>query len=547
MMLNDGAHPYQPRSHRPSAAAFVICSSGETVSFGELESRANQGAHLLRADGVNSGDHIAILMENRREFLEICFAADRAGVYYTTISTHLDFEEIAYILRDCDARILIASERYAGILIRLDSSEKHQCNFYLVNTTETDQIVHSSALHPSALRHWESCVSVLPTTPIADEKQGLDMLYSSGTTGRPKGIKWPLPEQPPGSPSMLIDLLTSLYGYSQTTRYLSPAPLYHAAPLRHSMVVIKTGGTAYIMDRFDPENSLRLIEKYGITHSQWVPTMFVRLLKMPDVLREQYDLKSMQMAVHAAAPCPIDIKQKMIAWWGNIIHEYYSGTENNGFTSIGSDEWLSHPGSVGQSKLGIPHICDESGQEVATGVEGEIYFENGHQFVYHNDPEKTAQCTNAEGWTTLGDIGFLDEDGYLFLTDRKSFLIISGGVNIYPQKTEDALLSHPAILDAAVIGIPDDDLGEAVLAIVQLTSPDIASTALSTDLIAFCKKRLSSIYCPRHIVFRQSLPRTATGKLYKRNLKADYWPESNTTSRKVQPKKTPLSSVPNRD
>jgi fatty-acyl-CoA synthase len=511
----ESSAPYQPRAHAPDATAFVMCNTGEVVTFGELEARANQGAHHLRSAGLKAGDHIAILMENRREFMEVCFAADRAGVYYTTISTHLTHDEIAYILQDCGARMLIVSERFLELLQTLKKNNDRDCEYYLVGSQASAQA--------AAMQSWHDSISTQAQTPIADESQGLDMLYSSGTTGRPKGIKWPLPDQPPGQMTMLIDLLASLYDYGPDTRYLSPAPLYHAAPLRHSMVTIKMGGSAYIMDRFDAEESLRLIERYRITHSQWVPTMFVRLLKLPPDVRKQCDVSSMRMVIHAAAPCPIDIKRAMIDWWGPIIHEYYAGTENNGFTSITTEEWLAHPGSVGRASLGIPHICDGHGDEVAIGEEGEVYFENGHQFLYHNDAAKTAQCTNANGWTTLGDIGYLDDEGYLYLTDRKSFVIISGGVNIYPQETENVLVTHPAVLDAAVIGIPDEDLGEAVLAIVQLVAHSDASDELEGTLIAYCKAHLSSIKCPRSIEFREVLPRSATGKLYKRRLKDEYW------------------------
>jgi fatty-acyl-CoA synthase len=508
-------HPYQPRTYArqdPDAIAYVMCATGEAVTFAQLERRANQGAHLLRGAGLLRGDHIAILMENRREFLEVCFAADRSGVYYTTISTHLTPEEIAYILQDCGARILITSDRILHSLGHSLLRMNRSVQVYVVGDT------------PEGLKDWIAATAAQPETPVPEEAQGLDMLYSSGTTGRPKGIKWPLPQDRPGGRTMLVDLLSSLFGYDAQTRYLSPAPLYHAAPLRHSMVTIRMGGTAFIMDRFDPLQALELIQRHRITHSQWVPTMFVRLLKLPPEERARFDLSSMKMAVHAAAPCPVDIKRQMIDWWGEIIHEYYAGTENNGFTAITTPEWREHPGSVGRAKLGVIHICDEAGRELPVGHEGEVYFENGHQFLYHNDPDKTAAATNALGWTTLGDIGRLDEEGYLYLTDRKSFVIISGGVNIYPQEAEDILLGHPAVLDAAVFGVPNEDFGEEVKAVVQLLPGQAASPALAEELIACCRMRLSSIKCPRSVDFRATLPRSATGKLYKRRLKAEYWP-----------------------
>lgn len=505
------SHPFQPRAHATDKLAFVMAASGETVSFGKLEARANQGAHVLRAQGASRGMHIAILMENRREMLEVCFAADRAGIYYTTISTHLNMDEIAYIVADCGACLLIASDRFLDILPGVASKRKGQCKIMVVGD--------SGGAYPC----WSTEAAQHKKTPITDEAQGLDMLYSSGTTGRPKGIKWPLEDTLPGARTMLVDLLSSLFGYGQQTRYLCPAPLYHAAPLRHAMVTIKMGGTAVIMDRFDAETALRLIEDHKITHSQWVPTMFVRLLRLPEAVRARYDLSSMEIAVHAAAPCPVDVKRDMLAWWGDIIHEYYAGTENNGFSAITSAEWLAHPGSVGRAKLGTVHICNSNGVEVPVGTTGEIYYENGQQFAYHNDPKKTRACTNAQGWTTLGDIGRLDDDGYLYLTDRKSFLIISGGVNIYPQETEDTLLSHPSVLDAAVIGIPHDDFGEAVHAVVQLVPEHENTQGMAETLMAFCRSKLSALKCPRSIEFRNTLPRSATGKMYKRVLRDEYW------------------------
>ena len=508
------ARPFDIREHariKPGVLAFRMCATGEDVSFEQLEARANRGAHLLRHAGIGIGDHIAILMENRRELLEICFAADRAGVYYTTLGTHLSRDEIAYIVKDCGARMLVTSDSFAETMSAVRTSLPDRFPVYTVG-----------AALPGCLR-WEDALRDLPETPIADEAQGLDMLYSSGTTGKPKGIKWPLTGDPPGQRSMLIDLLTDLFGYGPQTRYLCPAPLYHAAPLRHTMVTIKAGGSAFIMARFNAQESLRLIEQERITHSQWVPTMFVRLLKLDEADRTRHDLSSLEMAVHAAAPCPVEVKHRMIEWWGPIIHEYYAGTENNGFTAINTLEWLDHPGSVGRAKLGVLHICDDNGEELTAGDVGDIYFENGHQFEYHNDPDKTAASRNAQGWTTLGDIGRCDAEGYLYLTDRKSFVIISGGVNIYPQEAENTLLQHPAILDAAVIGVPNEDFGEEVKAVVQLVDGSDGSPDLEAELIAFCRDRLSAIKCPRSVDFRAKLPREATGKLYKRRLRDEFW------------------------
>lgn len=494
----------------PDKVAYQLVGSGEAVTFRQLEERSNQAAHLFRACGLDIGDHIAILMENNRQFLEVCFAADRAGLYYTAINTHLLPHEAAYIARDCGAKLVVASRTFekAAAVVR-DTVETVHHRFAVGGPIE-------------GYRDWDESAAAQPVTRIADELQGLDMLYSSGTTGRPKGIKWPAPTHPPGERTMLIDLLCRLFAYQDDTRYLSPAPLYHAAPMRHSMTVIKRGGTAFIMEKFDAEQALRTIEERAITHAQFVPTMFVRMLKLPSAVRDAFDVTSLKYAIHAAAPCPVDVKEKMIAWWGPIIYEYYAGTENNGFCFIDTPDWTAHKGSVGRAMLGELHICDEHGVEVPIGEEGEVYFANGHPFAYHNDPEKTAASRNALGWTTLGDIGRVDREGFLYLVDRKSFLIISGGVNIYPQEIEDIVLTHPAVADAAVIGVPNEDLGEEVKAVVQLLDPRQAGDALAEAIIAHCKARLAAYKCPRSVDFMAELPRQPTGKLYKRLLRQTY-------------------------
>jgi long-chain acyl-CoA synthetase len=511
--MTDQLPPFHIRRHaleRPDDVAFRISTDAEAVTFAQLEARANQAAHAFRRLGLKRGNHIVILMENRREFLEVCFAADRTGLYFTTASTHLTNDEIHYIIKDCGASLVLASDTLADRILGFADRLARDCRVMVIGKSHN---VFPCFSQMSALE---------PTTPIRDESQGLDMLYSSGTTGRPKGVKWALPDQPVGNPSMLIDLLSGLFGYGAGTRYLCPAPLYHAAPLRHTMVTIRTGGSAVIMPKFDAEEALALIDAERITHSQWVPTMFVRLLKLPETTRQSYSLSSMKMAVHAAAPCPVDVKRRMIEWWGPIIHEYYAGTENNGFTAITTEEWLGHVGSVGRAKLGVIHICDEDGNELPICAEGEVFFENGHQFEYHNDPEKTGSSRNSRGWTSLGDIGRLDHEGYLYLTDRKSFVIISGGVNIYPQEVENLLLQHEAVLDVAVIGVPNEDFGEEVKAVVQLVDGVEANEELSSELVTFCRARLSTIKCPRTIDFRREFPRSPTGKLLKRQIRDEF-------------------------
>ena len=305
--------------------------------------------------------------------------------------------------------------------------------------------------------------------------------------------------------------------------YLSPAPLYHAAPLRFCMSVHQVGGTVIVMERFDPEEALALIQRYQVTHSQVVPTMFVRMLKLPDEVRARYDVSSLAGVVHAAAPCPVALKEQMIEWWGPIIHEYYAGTEGNGFVYCNSEDWLAHKGTVGKAIAGEIHIVDEDGEEVPVGQEGTIYFGGGTEFEYHNDPKKTAESRNDKGWSTLGDVGRLDEDGFLYLTDRKSYMIITGGVNVYPQEAENILAMHPKVLDVAVIGVPNEDFGEEVKAVVQPMDMAEAGPDLERELIAYCREHLADVKCPRSVDFTDELPRHPTGKLYKRLLRDKYW------------------------
>ena len=507
--------PIQPVSVDPAKVAFQMCESGEQVTYAQLEDRANQVAHFVSALGIRPGEHVAVLMNNCRELLELCFGLDRSGVYYTLISTRLTTDEIDYIVRDCGARLFI----YSAVLESVDNvlftklPSKLKCMRVGAGGKQTG---HGD---------WMSQCAKEPTSAIEQALQGSDMLYSSGTTGRPKGVLWPLPKTAAGQHTMLVKLLAPLFGYDADSHYLSTAPLYHAAPLRHSMTVIKMGGTVTVMERFDALLALQTIERCRITHSQWVPTMFVRLLKLDQETREKFDLSSMKMVVHAAAPCPVDVKEQMIEWWGPIVHEYYAGTENNGFCSITPTEWLQHKGSVGRASQGKLHICDEEGVPLEVGEVGTVYFSDGPQFLYHNDPVSTAQTRNALGWTTLGDIGYLDEQAYLYLVDRKAFMIISGGVNIYPQEIENVLLQHPKVMDAAVVGVPNSDWGEEVKAVVQPVHAFDIGPALSTELLAFCREKLAYFKCPRSIDFDMELPRLPTGKLYKKLVKKRYWPQ----------------------
>jgi long-chain acyl-CoA synthetase len=371
---------------------------------------------------------------------------------------------------------------------------------------------------------WEPARNAQPISRIPDECAGRDMLYSSGTTGRPKGVKTELLNEAIDAASTLTLVAQKLYGLGSDSIYLSPAPLYHAAPLRFNMSVMRHGGTSVIMEHFDAEEALALIEHHGITHSQWVPTMFVRLLKLPPEVRSRYRHDTLRVAIHAAAPCPVQVKEAMIDWWGPVLFEYYAGTEGNGFVACTSPEWLAHRGTVGRALVGEVRILDDEGNVAPTGETGTIYFANGPSFEYHNDPAKTASSRNAEGWTTLGDVGHLDDEGYLYLTDRKHFMIISGGVNIYPQEIENLLVTHPKVADVAVIGVPNEEFGEEVKAVVQPADMHTAGPQLAEELIGYCRANLSHIKCPKSVDFEAELPRHPTGKLYKRILRDRYWP-----------------------
>jgi long-chain acyl-CoA synthetase len=507
---------------RPLQPAFIMAGTGEAVTYAELEARSNRLAHLFRNRGLKRLDHYAIFMENNSRYLECCGAGERSGLYFTCVNSYLTATELAYIVTNSESRILITSMAKLDIAREaLQQCSKVELCIVVDGRGESERII--------GLRE---ATAGLPKTPVADESIGTAMLYSSGTTGRPKGILRPLPEQPPTEQMPLFEFLQKLWQYREGMIYLSPAPLYHSAPQAAVNLTIRMGGTVIIMESFDPERYLGLIEKWGVTHSQLVPTMFSRLLKLPEAVRHRYDLSSLEIAIHAAAPCPAMVKDDIIKWWGPIVHEYYGATEGLGFTACNSAEWLAHRGTVGKVLFGDLHILDEDMKPCAKGSPGTVWFKTASPFEYFNDPNKTVEARSPDGsMSTVGDVGYVDDDGFLYLTDRATFMIISGGVNIYPQECENLLITHPKIADAAVFGVPNADLGEEVKAVVQPLPGIAPGPDLAEELIAFCGQALSRQKVPRSIDFEAELPRLPTGKLYKRLLRDRYW--GDKTSRIV--------------
>jgi long-chain acyl-CoA synthetase len=493
-----------------------MAQSGETVTYAELERRSNRLAHCLRASGLTRLDHYAIFMENNARYVECCSAGERAGLYYTCVNSYLTPEELAYIIDNSESKVLITSMAKCDVAMQALAQCPRIERCLLVDGAGDDVRVVN----------LDTAVGGFPDTPITDETLGTAMLYSSGTTGRPKGILRPLPENPPAQQLPVADTVMEVWRFLEGTLHLSPAPLYHAAPWLSVALTIRAGGTAIIMEHFDPEQYLALVERHRVTHSVLVPTMFSRMLKLPDEVRRRYDVSSLETAIHGAAPCPGPVKEQMIEWWGPIIQEYYAATEGLCMVYCDSVEWLAHRGTVGRVVLGELHVLDEEMQPVLAGTPGTLWFKTASPFEYFKDPIKTAEARSADGtMSTVGDIGYVDEDGYVYLTDRRTFMIISGGVNIYPQECENLLITHPEVADAAVFGVPNADLGEEVKAVVQPMPGIRPSADFAEELIAFCRRHLAHIKCPRSIDFEQELPRLPTGKLYKRLLRDRYWGE----------------------
>lgn len=502
----------QTNPHHP---AVVMAGSGRTVTYGQLEDESSRLASALHARGLRKGDVVAVLADNAPEVFSILWAALRSGLYITPVNRNLTAGEVAYIVGDSGAKVLFASAALDDLAVAVAAEVAPE----------------SLVAFGGSVEGFESYADLLASAgdALEDRPRGADMMYSSGTTGRPKGVKsrmLPIQVDEPGDP--ITGLLAMAFKVGPQDVYLQPAPIYHAAPLKYAGAVQALGGTVVMLEKFDAEAALQAIQDHQVTVAQFVPTMFVRMLQLPEAVRTSYDHSSLRLAIHAAAPCPPDVKRAMIEWWGPIVFEYYGSTEQHGVTLTSSPEWLQKPGTVGKAMIGIAHVCDDEGNELPAGEVGSVYFERDElPFEYHNDPEKTAAAIHPQHgtWTTVGDLGYLDEDGYLFLTDRKSFVIISGGVNIYPQEIENLLTMHDKIFDVAVIGVPDDEMGQAVKAVVQLKEGVEPGPDVEQEIIDFVRSEIATFKAPRSVDFVDSLPRTPTGKLVKRELTRRYEPQ----------------------
>jgi long-chain acyl-CoA synthetase len=499
---------------RADQPAIIMAGSGETVTYRELEARSNRLAHLLRAIGLKRRDHYAVFMENHARFIECDAAGERSGLYYTNVNSYLTARELAHIVNNSLSKVLITSQARRNVALEAlrDCPNVQLC------------LIVDGPGEGARVRSLDEATAEFPSTPIPDESLGGPMLYSSGTTGNPKGVLRPLPDQPPAQPLPVFGIYERSWRFRQGQIYLMPAPLYHSAPFVGAAGTIRLGGTLIVMERFDAEQFLQLVEKHRVTHTQLVPTMFSRMLKLPESVRRRYDLSSLEATVHGAAPCPVPVKEAMIDWWGPIILEYYGATEGMGLAMCDSAEWLAHKGTVGRTVAGELHVLDEAMREVPTGETGKLWFKTASPFEYFDDPVKTAEANSPDRtMSTVGDVGHVDEEGFIYLTDRAAFMIISGGVNIYPQECENLLITHPKVADAAVFGAPNEDLGEEVKAVVQLMPQFGPCTDIADELMAFCRESLAHHKCPRSIDFEAELPRLPTGKLYKGPLRERYW------------------------
>ena len=505
----------------PGRPAVSMISCEQSLTFGALDDESARLATALRHRGLGVGDRLAILLENSVDYFVAAWAARRAGLRFVPVNWHLTAGEVSYVLSNSDSKAVVTS---AALLPLTEQARPRVC---LIARSDT------SAALPQEVEDLDTVVAASAPLSEVESQEGSFMPYSSGTSGRPKGILLPLCGERFGGLIPFERLVASRYGFDADTVYLCPAPLYHTAPLGWSMAAQALGGHVVLMDRFEPEACLAAIERFRITHAQFVPTHFVRMLRLPASVRSKYDLSSLRVAIHSAAPCPVQVKEQMIAWWGPIIHEYYGASEGAGFVGLDSIEWQSHRGSVGSARSLTGHVSGSTHETPIRIVDqntgavlgpheiGTIYFTNAPRFEYHKDPRQTAEVFNAAGWGTIGDVGYLDAEGYLYLTDRRSHMIISGGVNIYPQEVEGVLAVHPAVADVAVIGVPNEEFGEEVKAVIQLAVDD--HTSLRDDLMTYCRSQLAGYKCPRSIEFVKELPRMPNGKLLKRRLREQYW------------------------
>ncbi|MBH1965490.1 MAG: AMP-binding protein [Comamonadaceae bacterium] len=497
---------------QPDKVAVHMADGSGLLTYRELDERANRAAQWLLSLGLPPGATVGLLLENHLRTFEIWWGARRAGLYYVPLSTHLKGEETAYILRDCQASALLASTATASLAAEA------------VQAFSPGELPHRYLLDGEApgFASYLNALEAFPSPGVLPERaMGREFMYSSGTTGFPKGIRRALaPFERRRDLPLLEQRLRAIFRFDEQTVYLSTSPLYHALG-RFNIRTIECGGTCVIMGKYDALSALQAIERFRVTHSHWVPTMLVRMLALPPEVRQAWDVSSMRCAIHATAPCPVQVKRAMIEWWGPVIEEYYGGSENVGVTHIDASQWLAHPGSVGRPICGTVHIVSEDNPEVEipAGEIGMVYFDGGVAFEYHNDQGKTRQAFNGRGWGTYGDLGSLDADGFLYLSDRRTDLIISGGVNIYPREIENVLDTHPLVAESAVIGVPNEEYGQEVKAIVQLKEGVRQTSELAEELMALCLGRLSRLKCPRSVDFTQELPRNENGKLLKRVLR----------------------------
>ena len=512
-------YPGRHVHEHPDRPAVIMAASRAALTYRQLDERANRVANYFRSLGLRRTDHIAIFTENHLDMIVTMSAAERCGLYYTPINSFLSADEAGYIVHDCGAQLLVTSARKIDVAAELPDRCPNVEHWLLLDDEAP----------PAPFQSFAKVIEPHSTEPGDDERLGTPMFYSSGTTGKPKAVKRQLPDVSPNEQLGIEEMGKRLFRMREGMTFLSTAPLYHSGPQSSISIGLRLGATHIVMERFDAEGLLALIEEFGVTHTMVVPTMFSRVLKLPREIRDRYDHSSLEAVVHGAAPCPRQVKQDMLDWWGPVIYEYYGGTEANGTCGCTPQEWLANPGTVGKAFFGEIVIRDDDGNELPPGTPGTVWFRGGNSsFEYLNDPEKTAEAQDSSGtMSKIGDIGYLNDEGYLFLTDRQAFVIISGGVNIYPQEIENLLITHPEVMDAAVFGVPDEDFGEAVKAVIQPLDVDGGTPELADRLREFCLAHLARFKCPRTFDFIEDMPRLPTGKLYKRTLRDQYWKEAS--------------------